>query len=352
MTMYVKPKYSARDVNDAGEIIRRFRTDEGISRADIKNAISVIDNFRASHQFPLNTFYMTLKNRASRVSPRAFVSQRNKRFPSIVQKLWDRPTMNLTQMQDIGGCRAVVPTIKQVYELRDTYFRRKLVHPFAGLSSGSAERDYVMDPKDSGYRSLHLKFRFNGRDRSAAYTGLRIEMQIRTELQHKWATAVETAGTFSRMALKSNKGSPHWLRFFALMGSIFAQREGMPPVPGTTEANVIAEIKALNRKHYIAASFEQYRAIIPRFENRKDDKYFLVVLDPVKPEVLVKGFARDAFPQANTEYADMERYYGEDSPVQIVLVSVEKVSDVMRAYPSFFLDTEDFLREVRAIIDS
>ena len=35
---------------------------------------------------------------------------------------------------------------------------------------------------------------------------LRIEMQIRTKLQHIWATAVETMGTFLGQALKSRQG--------------------------------------------------------------------------------------------------------------------------------------------------
>jgi len=62
-----------------------------------------------------------------------------------------------------------------------------------------------------------------------------IEIQIRTLLQHAWATAVETVGTFINMPLKSSLGDEGWLRFFALMGSAMAIAEGKSTVPGTSE---------------------------------------------------------------------------------------------------------------------
>jgi len=58
-------------------------------------------------------------------------------------------------------------------------------------------------------------------------------MQIRSQLQHAWATAVETVGTFLQQALKSSQGDEGWQRFFALMGNAMAMRERRPPVPNT-----------------------------------------------------------------------------------------------------------------------
>jgi hypothetical protein len=67
------------------------------------------------------------------------------------------------------------------------------------------------------------------------YNGLKVEIQIRTTLQHVWATAVETVGTFIQQALKSSQGEAEWLRFFALMATHMALREGRQPVPGTPQ---------------------------------------------------------------------------------------------------------------------
>jgi hypothetical protein len=66
----------------------------------------------------------------------------------------------------------------------------------------------------------------------ARYDGQRIEIQIRSKLQHLWATAVETAQIFTGQALKSKvkNASADWLRFFALTSSAFALREETPTV--------------------------------------------------------------------------------------------------------------------------
>lgn len=76
-------------------------------------------------------------------------------------KLRDNPNMKLSQMQDIGGCRAVLSTVEQVKELVAKY------KEFHGKSpkdrsdwDGSDDFDYILQPKSDGYRSVHLVFRY------------------------------------------------------------------------------------------------------------------------------------------------------------------------------------------------
>lgn len=359
MAVYAEPLYSREQVNRAGADLRNIATDPA---RDYSESFRIVDNFRVAHQFPLNTFYMTLRNRAFKVASAALVSQRTKRLPSILQKLLDRPSMKLSQMQDIAGCRAVVPKLEDAYELRDHYLNKPLVHPFAGvgpllLQPGTAppgaERDYILEPADTGYRSIHLKFRFNGGTRSAAYTGLKVEMQIRTLLQHQWATAVETAGTFTKVALKSNKGQPHWLRFFALMGSMLAIKEGTPvgpDMPNSVE-EIREELRHLNRTHYIIAAFENFKAVIPSIEQQRNAFYYLIELDPRAPSVKVIGFTKQELITAHAAYSNLEKSHSQDDdPTQVVLVSVKGVAALRRAYPSYFLDTVAFIEEVREVI--
>lgn len=82
-------------------------------------------------------------------------------------------------------------------------------------------------------------------DVNKAYNGLKIEMQLRTKLQHAWATAVETVGTFIRQALKSSQGEEEWLRFFAFMGTVIALREKQSLVPGTPQdrSKLVSELR-------------------------------------------------------------------------------------------------------------
>lgn len=348
VAIYAKPLHRAEVVNRAGTVVRGWKRDELVDKASLDEATDVIDNWRAAHAFPLNSFNMTLRNRARRINADALVAQRIKRLPSIALKLVDRPDMKLTQMQDIGGCRATMPTLSEVYELRDAYMKGSLVHPLVG----KGEKDYIAEPKPSGYRGIHLKYRFRGKNKTLPYDQLKIEIQLRTLLQHKWATAVEAAGTFTKEALKSNRGSPEWLRFFSLMSSIFAIREGCPIVPGTPadESAIRLEIAKLNASHHIAATFETYRTILPTLEKTNGAQYFLVVLDPTIPSVAVRGFKRSESQRANREYTETEKMFPPDSTTQVVLVSVSSIANLKRAYPNYFLDTEDFLGEVRAIV--
>lgn len=69
--------------------------------------------------------------------------------------------------------------------------------------------DYIADPRSSGYRGTHLIYRYFS-DRVETYNGLRVEVQLRSHLQHAWATAVETVGTFLKQALKASQGHEQW----------------------------------------------------------------------------------------------------------------------------------------------
>lgn len=324
--------------------------DLDIPYKELAHDLVVIDNWRASHSYPLSIFYQTLKNRASAIHAKALTAQRIKRAVSIFSKLIKskeaKPTnpMKLSQMQDIGGCRAILPTIYDVMKLLDLYESRKLEHQFLG------SKDYIAAPKETGYRGVHLKYRYKGNGDKAIYDGLKIEIQLRTALQHTWATAVETAGTFTNQALKSNIGNKEWLRFFALMSSVFAIREKCPTVPDTPTdlKSLHLEIMDLNNRHYIVDFFSGYKKIIPHVINEKA-KYFLVQLEPVEGAVNIQGFDASESQEANKAYTEMELLFRE-THVQVVLVSVDSVKDLKKAYPNYFLDAEAFLSEVRKIV--
>jgi hypothetical protein len=171
-------------------------------------------------------------------------------------------------------------------------------------------------------------------------------------LQHRWATAVEAAGTFTQQAMKSSRGKEEWLRFFSLMSSVFALREGAAVVPQTSPhiKELCQELKAINADHKIYASLSQIGKIVPAIEKQKGAKYFLIRLDPEKLEVTVTGFGKAQAVGAATAYTEAEKALPEKTSVQIVLVSVDSISALKKAYPNYFLDTQDFLREVENVL--
>ena len=198
------PKYSRTQVNKAGNIL----LDSNPPDSEFEWAIEVLNNWRSCHAYPINNFQATLRDKIFRLGfKKPIVAQRLKRQTSILNKLNRFDSMKLSQMQDIGGLRAVVNTLKQVRLLEDDYLNSNFKH------TPMKTTDYINNPKSSGYRSVHLIYKYRNKSKPA-YDGLLIELQIRTKLQHAWATAVETMGTFLKQALKSSEGEREWLEFF------------------------------------------------------------------------------------------------------------------------------------------
>src|SRR5204863_232159 len=127
------PKYSKKKVNWAGEQLVADVVDElGAVQPDALMAyfesLDVINNWRSSHNFPLNTFHVGLRKRARLIDDHCVTAQRIKRLSSIETKLHRFPTMTLSQMQDIGGCRAIVGNRPQVEDLAASYLASELKH--------------------------------------------------------------------------------------------------------------------------------------------------------------------------------------------------------------------------------
>ena len=133
------------------------------------------------------------------------LTQRLKRMPTVVDKLRRLPTMKLSSLQDLGGCRAVFATQAEVVRVRERF----MANSVRRNGTEDTVRDYVTKPRDSGYRAVHLWTR---------YRGLRVEVQLRTQLQHVWAANVENLTVLTGTDYKSGDGSPvvhTWLRLLS-----------------------------------------------------------------------------------------------------------------------------------------
>ncbi len=345
---WVKPAFSPPEVNQAANILMsklympfdEWNFDEWTAYDE---ALVVVNNWRAAHGHPLNTFQTNLRLAARRIDSSATVAQRIKRLKSITDKLDKFPRMKLTQMQDIGGCRAILGSIKDVGDLVRYYEHVSAIkHPLA------SKDDYISTPKPSGYRGIHFVYRyFSDKDKTKIYNGLKIEMQIRSQNQHAWATAVETVGTFVGEALKSSVGPEQWLRFFQLMGTAIALREHTPPVPGTPDTlpTLIAEISELARELEVDKRLRAYGNTLRTLEEGAgaSDKYYLLQLNVSTEELSVQGFKQGEIEKASKLYVDAEKAAKGSPKHDAVLVSVDSLAALPKAYPNYFADTRVFL---------
>jgi ppGpp synthetase/RelA/SpoT-type nucleotidyltranferase len=342
-------KYTKPQINAAGRVLAA----ESPSPSDYNGALEVLNNLRASHSFALNTFQMRLRTQAREVTKGAFVAQRLKRVSSIVLKLRRYPNMELARMQGIGGCRAIVDSEANVNKLLTAYSNGKLKHEQVKVT------DYIKNPKESGYRSIHLIYKYHS-DRNADHNGRLIEIQLRSQLQHAWATAVETVGTFLDQSLKSSLGSQDWLNFFKLMGSAFATMEKTPLVPGvTTDGELLLEqireaTKALQVQPILSA-YGQALNIAGQDNVPANAHWFLLSLSPsgqhlTANDLVVYAYPKDKLNEANAYYLEIEKKQKAIPGAQAVLVAVDSLSALRRSYPNYFLDTQFFLSSLNKFI--
>ncbi len=349
-----KPKYDKGEVNKAGLILKNSSSSE----EDVGKATEILNNWRAVHSYPLHIFQMTLKNISKKCDKDSLVAQRLKRATSVVNKLKRKyegrsPTMQLSQMQDIAGCRAIVKNVDIANKIyNDYYLKGNLKHKRVG------KKDYILSPKKDGYRSLHIIYEYKSDKGKTDYNGLRVEVQIRSKLQHLWATAVETVDFFTRQAIKFNEGVPDWADFFKLVSSAFAINENCPIVEETPldKKELYAKIKQKEKELGVIHRMEGWTHAMNFFKeqvrtNMKGKvKFFLLELDIVGEKLSVKAYTQKQEKKAIADYSELEKRHKGRKDYDVVLVGADTPKDLERAYPNYFVDTKDFIFELEKII--
>ncbi len=337
-------KFSNNEIKYAGKVL----THSGeYSPEELSQAQRVLTYWRTIHTYPINTFQATLRAKLSKLGYLdSLVAQRLKRSVSIVAKLNRFKHMKLTTMQDIAGLRAILKSVKQVRNLQNSYHQSRFKHILI------SEKDYIAHPAESGYRGIHMIYQYKNAKRSES-DSLRIELQIRTRLQHNWATAVETMGTFLEYSLKSSEGPKKWLEYFALVSAGFAIREGGPvhnDFANYEARNLFDEIVSRSFKMKISEKLRGFTIAVDHIiQSNSNSKYNLLKLNIAKRVVTVKSYSANQYKQANIDYTSIEKEISKGAPIQAVLVSTDSIASLRKAYPNYFLDAQEFLDRLNTI---
>ena len=302
--------------------------------------------WRVAHHYPLNGMHMTLRKRARKADEKAFTAQRLKRQESIVSKLarTTTGTMQLSQMQDIGGCRAVVRSMNGLRKLQELYENKPLRHSLR-------KKDYTKEPRADGYRSVHLMYRFAGVGQSLPWDKMRIELQLRTQLQHAWATAVETVNAFTSQDLKHGNGSAEWTRFFSLMASANAMSEGTSLVPGTPSEHgkLVEEIKELENTLNVTHILQGFAAIAVQFERSPvNATWHVMELRPDDRRLTAYSFTKKEVQGAREKLQNLEQSFA-GTRNMAVMVAVSSMNELRKAYPNYFADTLAFSTAIQKL---
>src|SRR3989344_4395016 len=346
---WIKPgDYSKNNVNRIGEVLRDFKKVEENSEEE-KEAIETFNNWRASHAYPMHIITKDIRRLAKIISPSAICFQRLKRARAIILKLLRFNNMKLSRIEDIGGCRVIMPNVELARNIAERYISKNKRHK----RIKSREKNYINLPKDDGYRSIHLVYSYYSRNKvGKVFNGKLIEIQIRSKLQHIWATALETVDLFSHQRIKFGSGDPNWKYFFRLVSSAFAMMEKCPLVNNTPtdKKELYNEIRRTEKELKVTERMTAWRATVQHLSNQRDT-LFVLKLDMKNKKISFTSFKndKDGWAKANEELSIQEKNNQENKDCDVVLVGADNIKELTYGYKNYFADTNEFLKNLKAI---
>lgn len=325
------------------------------SKGNDEQALATAQAWRVQHLEPTARCFEALARCAAQFEG-AVVSYRLKRMTSILKKLLRlNSNFKLGTLDDIGGCRLIVSSVDEVY--------RAVAVLNEELGEWKA-KDYISRPQSSGYRSYHAIYQIP--EGGISY---RIEVQIRTHLQHLWATGVEAVGEVYGVEYKSpdvqeslERESLERQRFLALSSHLFALEEGTPGVPNVCEdvSVVCREIDEICGSTMLLQELAAARSgIVVSTDADEHDEYFLLCLIRDLQFFDIVGFP--GFSEANEEYQRLERevltagdqerlLVAEPKFDNVVLVKAGSAELIRQSYLNYSLGVGQFIDRIERLL--
>lgn len=327
---------SKRKIDQIGEILKQ----EGeLNKKDLSDLLE----WRNSFSSTLDYYHLKLKTIANN-EEMLTLARRLKRIESIQIKLKRFRTMRLSTLQDIAGLRLVV---------RDEKSLLKTFTQLRGLSTRHQLKrldDYHNNPKEDGYRGIHLIYQKED-------MGM-VEVQLRTELQHIWATAVETYGTLQNTSFKTGDGQVDWKEFFTLLSSYFSIKENCLPTneyqklsKNKISSKLKKSIKSLSVIERLNATTNNFEVIVNKFNDTgRKGKYAILELDLKNRSTKVELFNKKDERKAIKIYTERELEIKDRNLRNIVFVNVDDIEKLDKSYPNYFLNTKRLLEILSKIM--
>lgn len=355
--------YSSAEIKRAG--IALLETDLDTSKLD--HTLNVLTYWRNAHVQPLKQAEQLLLKYIFKIDKNAFLAKRLKRFDSIRKKLnyakkKNLQIMQLTNVQDIGGLRVVVTDLRKLKNIQKVLMNELCFYENDKLIKYD---NYIEKPKPNGYRSIHLISKFINE-----YGDKRkVEIQLRTRLQHSWATSLEIIDLFTQQNLKSDDGEQNFLNFFRDVANQLSIIEGSEYfIKNDSEQltkqyleqvlkNKILTRECIQIRDFLGKSdafgktieknFIDYRSLLESVESSITNTkkgYVLLRLNTMKGSVDLEFFKPEEYLQATQRYANYEKLLLENRNWVIALVSTNALGGIKEAYPNYFADSQLFLK--------
>lgn len=326
------PGGSRSRVNKAGNNVR--------NNCATTEDLAAIDEWRSAHKVVLNTFQASLRNRTR--NKKIVVAQRHKRRNTIFNKLLRQPTMELSRMDDIAGCRLIFQSIEDLNKFRDAFHKARFKHK---RKNEKHKYDYIKAPKKTGYRGIHDVYSYDVNSKNGElHKGLLVEIQYRTLVQHAWATAVEVIGFITENQPKFQQGDKRYEHCMALASEIMARyyEKDFGPFPEMENKDLITQFNYADNELHLVRNFTGLNSA--ESEASANRNTILIF----KPDGELETFSYKDESEALKELFRLEK---ENPSLDVVLVKADTSEEIRMAFRNYFSDAKDFVRLLTEAIE-
>lgn len=295
-----------------------------------EQTLQELQNYRTSHKDTLSEVFNVLCTFSKKASSIPIVTYRIKRFESIIGKLNRYPEMKFNRMWDIGGCRCILKSDNDVYKLKE------LIRTKSNLIIRK-EYDYIKSPKEEGYKSLHLFV-------SIPNNPIVIEVQIRNQIDHNWATLVEITDFLFDAKLKEYGENKDLLKFHLLLSKKNKlQLEDKKQLAKTIkDYNYLDKLSEVFSKNYILVR-KQWLEI----EEKNNHKFFLI---ESKKDEVPKIISFKSFIEAEQTYFDLYKT-AQNSNIVLTHLPTPSYNQISIAYSNYILTFHSFFDDCYEIFE-
>ncbi|MDD3328459.1 MAG: hypothetical protein PHW25_15355 [Zoogloea sp.] len=294
----------------------------------------VFDEYRKSHLEPLSETTLELQRWLNEYGHDYYIAQRLKRKPQIIRKL-NRLSVRLTQLQDIGGCRIIVEKNEIVDKIIE--FLKRKIKSTEELNLVRIT-DYREKGRDiTGYRSVHLLLERNGK---------KLELQLRSRIQHYWAESIERTSVIYGHHLKEGEGDERVISYFQKLSDAFYEIESVrtPSLRSRLEIDIAKkEAEEIIRKHSSSKAIDSHVnediiLTLTEKERRSSSPInnWIIVFDWSSGKFVSWDIVGKTPDEAIKAYVHYENQFPVEKNFEVVLIGSSHVATVRKTHSHYF----------------
>lgn len=311
---------SKSQIKKLGKSIRRNQRDKNNVEEE---HLEKLQAYRVSFQSSMNNVFDFLVARSKYHYKGSLTVYRLKRIDTIIRKINREKTMDFSKMQDIAGCRSIVDSERQIYNIVEDFDKNPNFEVVDRV-------DYIVNPRDTGYISYHLIVKPIGEERI-------VEIQLRTRTHHFWATLVEITDVVFGIKLKEGEDHPQLYRFHKLLAKgkdKLTTDDKIEIVNIERDNNIISKVTSLFKSNYYVSIDRWGKA-----KNREDAQYLIMELDE---ELSPEFYFYKEFLNAENSYFD--KFALNEPNMVLVHVNQPSFEKIGLAYSNYVLTSHPSIR--------